>query len=98
MPDELILRAKARERLQAGTLPRQHVSRTFGGDGCGAPCAVCEAMVTRSQLELEVKFHQNGSAEPGTATYHFHMRCFAAWEFEFEHPKGKDASGSASRA
>jgi hypothetical protein len=37
--------------------------------------------VTRDQLEVAIEFARTGSV-PGLDTYHLHLRCFAAWEFE----------------
>jgi hypothetical protein len=82
MSDEEIFRAKARERLQSGELPRHYGTRHLEGHGCGAPCAVCGEPITRGQLELEIEFSQNGAGLPGAVTYHCHIRCFAAWQFE----------------
>jgi hypothetical protein len=81
MPDEPVLRERARERLRAGKLPVRAPDRTFGGAGNGEPCAVCGQLITRDQLELEIDVNRSG-ATSGTDTYHFHTRCFAAWEFE----------------
>jgi hypothetical protein len=41
MPDEPLLRGKAREAILAGRMPRTKPSRTFGGTGAEKPCAVC---------------------------------------------------------
>ena len=81
MPDEPILREQAREALQAGRLPRRPPDRTWGGPGVGAPYAVCEKPVTKSQVEFEIQFARDG-ASPDLDRYHFHIRCFAAWELE----------------
>jgi hypothetical protein len=53
----------------------------WGGPGVGAPCAVCELPVTRSEMEFEVQFEHDGGS-PGLDKFHLHRRCFAAWEFE----------------
>jgi hypothetical protein len=81
MPDEPVLRERARERLRAGKLPVRGPDRTYGGAGNGETCAVCAQLITRDQLELEIDVNRGG-ATSGTDTYHFHTRCFAAWEFE----------------
>jgi hypothetical protein len=67
MPDEKILREKAREVVAAGQLPSRHPDRTWGGPGVGAPCAVRELPVQFSEVEFEIQFARDG---------------FAAWEFE----------------
>ena len=81
MPDEPLLRAKARAAVQSGKLPGRRPDRTWGGPGVGAACAVCELPVTRDELEFEIQFERDGS-NPGLDKFHVHIRCFAAWEFE----------------
>ena len=81
MPDEGILREKARAAVKNGKLPARRPDRTWGGPGVGAACAVCERPVGRDELEFEIQFAHDGS-NPGLDKYHVHLRCFAAWEFE----------------
>ena len=76
MPDELLLREKAREAIRNGNVPIAKPGRTWGGPGTGEACAVCGEPVRRSDLGFELEF------QPETAKYHFHIRCLAAWEFE----------------
>ena len=81
MPDEPVLRAKARAAVQNGKLPGRKADRTWGGPGVGAECAVCELPVTKDQMEFEIQFARDGD-HPGLDKFHVHVRCFAAWEFE----------------
>jgi hypothetical protein len=81
MPDESILREKAREVIQSGKLPARTPDRTWGGPGVGAPCSVCELPVTRDQLEFEIQFARDGD-NPGLDKFHVHIRSFAVWELE----------------
>jgi len=81
MPDEPILREKAREALYSRRMPTRHPDRTWSGPGVGASCPVCELPITSDQLELEVEFTRNGDTLTLDA-FHVHIRCFAAWEFE----------------
>ncbi|MGH9892039.1 MAG: hypothetical protein ACREA0_08675 [bacterium] len=81
MNDESALRAKAREVIQGGTLPNSHPDRMWGGPGVGANCMICSEPAKRDELEFEIEFARNGD-DPGLNTYHVHVRCFAAWEFE----------------
>jgi hypothetical protein len=81
MPDESLLRAKAREVIRTGKLPYRRPDRTWGGPGVGAPCTICGEPVTKDQLEFEIQFTIDGG-EPGLDKFHVHIRCFAAWEFE----------------
>lgn len=69
MPDETILRAKARAAVQARKLPARRPDRTWGGPGVGAPYAVCEQPVQRDELEFEIEFEHNG-ASPGLDKFH----------------------------
>jgi len=81
MPDESILREKARASVQNGKLPARAPDRTWGGPGVGAACSVCELPVKKDELEFEIQFEHDG-ANPGLDKFHVHIRCFAAWEFE----------------
>lgn len=81
MPDESILRAKARAVVQNGKLPSRQPDRTWGGPGVGTRCVVCELLVTKRELEFEIEFEHDGD-NPGLDKYHVHIRCFTAWEFE----------------
>ena len=53
----------------------------WGGPGVGERCAICGELITRDQLELEIQFARDGAASDPD-TFHVHVRCFAAWEFE----------------
>jgi hypothetical protein len=81
MPDEKILREKARAAITRGRFPVRRPDRTWGGPGVGAACAVCELPVRTDELEFEIQFVHDGG-DPGLDKYHVHVRCFAAWEFE----------------
>jgi hypothetical protein len=89
MPDEPILRAKARAAVQSGKMPARGPDRTWGGPGVGAACAVCELPVKKDEMELEIEFaHDSGNPDAGLDKYHVHIRCFAAWEFERKKARG----------
>jgi|GEM_PF-4844972 len=64
MPDEAMLRAKAREAVRTGKLPSRRPDRTWGGPGVGVVCIVCGEAVTKDQLEIQVEFSHDGSS-PG---------------------------------
>ena len=81
MPDEAILREKAREAIRTRKLPSRPPDRTWGGPGVGAECTVCGKPVTKDEMEFEIQFAHDGSS-PGLDEFHIHIRCFAAWEFE----------------
>jgi hypothetical protein len=89
MPDELLLREKAREAIQSAAVPTRKPDRTFGGPGSNEACAVCGETVTKDQMEFEIEFNRHGPT-PGLDRFYLHPRCFAAWEFE--RTKGTSAS------
>lgn len=81
MSDDNMLRARAREAINAGRLPDRGSRTLVGGVGSGEPCAVCGKDVEKEDVELAVKF---ASDENPTAitTYHLHAKCFTSWELE----------------
>ena len=72
---------RAARYCRNGTLPRRGPARIWAGPSVGALCTVCEKPIVRDQLEYEVEFPPD-SGNPGLDKFHFHLRCFAAWEFE----------------
>lgn len=80
MGDERVLRAQAREAMKAGRLPQDPPERMWGGPGSGASCALCGKTVGNEEVEFELQFASDRGT--GTASYHVHARCFAAWELE----------------
>jgi hypothetical protein len=90
MPDEAPLREFARFAIRDGRLPRRDPAQIWGGPGVGAFCGVCEKPITQDQLEYEFEFAGDGD-NPKRDKVHFHLRCFAAWEFE----RTKGATGSS---
>jgi hypothetical protein len=81
MSDESMLREKARQVVRDGKLPACRPTRTWGGPGVDAPCAVCGKPVGHDEMEFEIQFARD-DGQPGLDKYHVHIRCFAAWEFE----------------
>ena len=81
MPDQEILREKARNAVLSGKLPSRSPDRMSNGSGGGAECPICELPVTTERMEFEVQFARDGDT-PGLDTFYFHFRCFAAWEAE----------------
>ena len=56
MPDEPLLREKAREAIRAGTLPSRRPDGTLGGPGSGGACALCRVLRRRDRLESAAEF------------------------------------------
>jgi len=54
MPDELIIRVKAREAIHSGRVPTGQPSRMFCCRGARATCAVCGYPVARGEMEFEL--------------------------------------------
>ena len=81
MPDELVLREKAREAIRSRKLPRRKPDRTSGGPGSGKLCSLCGQRVTLEQIEMEIEFNRH-AVQPGLDRYYLHVGCLAAWEFQ----------------
>ena len=43
---------------------------------------ICQRPVTQDELEMELEYATPTGGNPELATFHLHVRCFAAWEFE----------------
>jgi hypothetical protein len=92
MPDEAPLREFARFAIRTGRLPRREPARIWGGPGVGGFCGVCEKPISQDELEYELEFacHDDNpkrdKVHPQRDKVHFHLRCFAAWEFERTKP------------
>jgi hypothetical protein len=78
---EARLRERAQAHLQSGKLPNISPRRVWGGPGVGVECVVCDLPVSADQSEMQVEFLRNHGAEV-LEVFHFHARCFAAWELE----------------
>jgi hypothetical protein len=76
MSDDGLLREKALRAILAGTLPESRPERIWGGKGGGAPCAICDEPVKPDENEVELEI----ARESSTDGYHFHVRCFMAWD------------------
>jgi hypothetical protein len=88
VPDEAILREKAREAVRNGKLPARRPDRTWGGPGVGAPCSVCDHPVTKDEMEFEIEFAREPNGIAGLDKFHVHIRCFAVWELERKTAQG----------
>jgi len=52
MPDEPLLRVKAREAVEQRKLPNRHPDRLWRGPGVGAPCAMCDIPLRRTRWKF----------------------------------------------
>ena len=82
MPDEPLLREKAREAIRAAKLPSRRPDGTLGGPGFGGECALCGELLRRNQMELAAEFESRDATSRLRDSYHFHPRCYLVWEFE----------------
>lgn len=78
--DDGILRRKARDAIEAGTLPDRCPDRMWGGPGDGARCTICDAPVQHDESQLDLEFAREDGVDG--SQYHVHVRCFAALESE----------------
>ena len=90
MDDENSLRQKARHAIEAGQLPNRGPDRTWAGKGGGGSCSVCADEVRPEEIEFELEFTPEVQRPGALANYRFHVRCFAAWEFEREKNAGNE--------
>ena len=64
MEREPLLTERIRQAIDSGKLPARKPDRVLGGPGTGNLCAVCGAMLTLTQMEIEVEFDR-GATCPG---------------------------------
>ena len=81
IPDETLLREKARQAIRAEKLPSRRPDRMWGGSGLGDRCVICGETIKRDQMELEIQFARAGAGSDLDG-FHVHVWCFAAWELE----------------
>jgi hypothetical protein len=82
--DQNILRAKARDRIDCGLLPRTKAARTWGGRGSGLACSLCDAPILDSEPEMELEYEEPPSSN---AVLRFHLQCQSIWETERQEPE-----------
>jgi len=80
MPDEPLLREKAREAIRSGKLPRRQPDRTFGAPGSGESCALCGEPVAQDQMLIQIEYQRDATSR--LRSYQLHLGCHTAWEFE----------------
>ena len=67
------------DAIRSGKLPRRSPVRTWAGQGCGAPCMVCDQPINDTELEYELEVAP-GAASKRAQGHHIHIGCFWAWE------------------
>jgi hypothetical protein len=75
---ELDLRQRARERIREGRLACIRHYRTWGGRGSDQPCALCDLLIGRDEVEYEIEALDATSE----LLYRFHFQCHDAWQCE----------------
>lgn len=80
-PNDGALCALARQAIRNGRLPRRNPDRSWGGNGVGAPCAICKRPITPDHVKYNIQFDHDGRGL-GLDRFQLHLRCFAAWEME----------------
>jgi hypothetical protein len=73
---EETLRAKIRDRLAAGRLPRKPPQKIWGGRGTRRQCAACDEIISDAEVEIEVEL------DVAAGHLFFHPRCRVLWEEE----------------
>jgi hypothetical protein len=72
------LRQLARERIDAGELPRERHGSMRGMAGHGEPCALCGAAIQFEEVEREL------AGDIARRVLRFHRACHAMWMAESE--------------
>jgi hypothetical protein len=76
--DQNTLRARARDRIDCGLLPRTKAARTWGGRGSGHACSLCDAPILESEPEMELEYEDSSP----NSVLRFHLQCQSIWETE----------------
>lgn len=72
------LKARARQRIEEGSLP-YHGGRVFAGYDGAEPCALCDRQITAEDVVYEVELRRSAKE---TTWYYFHLPCHEAWKAE----------------
>ncbi len=65
-----------REKILAGTLPKENCRTTWYGPGTGQICVACERTIAADDVEVECDL-------PGGGTIQLHRRCYEIWAAEW---------------
>lgn len=74
LSQELALRLRIRERIEAGVLPVIVPDEVRAGYGAGASCVACDLLITSTQVEYEIEDTQ------AARSLRFHLSCYAVWQ------------------
>jgi len=72
---EKAVRFLIRAKLADGALPQRRMPRAWGSPGAGQRCDACEETITQQQFAMTAS-----AVERGGRAFHFHVRCFGAWD------------------
>jgi len=61
-----------REKILAGTLPKEHCRMTWYGRGTGGICLACDRVITADEVEVECDLPHGG-------TIRLHRWCYDVW-------------------
>jgi hypothetical protein len=78
MPSPEDAAQKIREKIAAGTLPRDAPGITFAGFGTHQRCDGCDTPILPTEMEYEVPVRDG-------RTIRFHVRCVLLWEMSRRH-------------
>ena len=77
--DESTLRTLIRDKLAAGRLPLNKMTRLWGGPADGEVCDACDKPITKQQLVMK--------GVSGAKPMQLHVQCFQFWETERLKPR-----------
>lgn len=69
------LRPTASERIAKGQLPGEAPLRTWGSQGSGLLCALCDQPITSDDVEYEIE----AQLDNAIARFRFHRECESVW-------------------
>ena len=71
---------RVRQKLAAGTLPRETPVMLWAGWGTGGVCAACEEPIRAFQAEYELEYKESPS-------FRLHAGCHGFWDVEHRRPR-----------
>jgi hypothetical protein len=75
-----MLHVRAIERIRSGGLPTNGPTRSYAGRGTSITCALCDAPILPSEIEVELEFL--GPDAAGAKIIRFHSKCESIWNEE----------------